>query len=1003
MGYAFLDIEIEPDRREVYRAGERLPIEPKVFDVLVYLIRNRDRLVPKEELLERFWPDEHVYDGALNVCIHRCRRITGAGEKAEVIRTHPGRGYRFIAPIEERKEPAPVTLAPDIPAALIGRVPERKRLQAALQAVLKGDRRVVMIQGGAGIGKTALMAAASQEARRGGFDVLWARASEDTTRTPFPVWTELLNAYAAWHDRDYLRERLGADTALVARLSPGLAARLRLPKSLPASADLQDRTRLFAAVARLLAPSPGAKPLALFLDGLQDAGLASLRLLEEVAIARVDGPLLVVVTFRDADSSHRVDAAEIQAMLRRDWVDEALRLGPLSDTELREVIHRHAGRPVADELLAAVIDCAEGTPAVAIEHWYQLVGSGVAVAEPDRWTCRGDPNAIQPPVNRSILLARRVNSFAKDTRSVLDAASVTGTVFDASLLAQVLRRSADAIDKALQEAMEARIVVRLRSSRGRWRFAHGLVRDFLYAQLSDELRSHLHRQTGEALLSRKGDGNDSWLPLIAQHLLDGATAETAGDAIAMAYRAGTYAFGVLAFEKAIDIFEQALALMDAFQPAVTVERWHILFGLAEAHTMTGDLDRARASLREMSADESPEVSSETTPTELPVESTRLLSVIQFALQPHAQDGTAMAQMAITELGRNHRAAADAARARRDLRGVLVALLSRRWSLSAGPDARERLAISTEARLIADRVGNPRWRREATLLLINDLYETVQIAAAEREIEAFQQLAKDQPDAVGNWVAAYLPATRALLAGRFTEAQQLAQQAVFAGGMTVNEVGLAAFGAQVNASLTIQGHSEELALILEGFIQQYPHLPIGHATLARAYVETGRLEEARRELDIVSGMEICDHPITGVLGANATAGLARVCERLGDRGAAEKYYEQLLPWRANCVMVPPAVVCLGSTTPHLAVFAAAAGRWREALDLFEESLEIHTRIGARAVIAQTQYELARLLLQRRSRTARERARALLAEAREIARELDMTGVLRWIESLAAESA
>jgi class 3 adenylate cyclase/tetratricopeptide (TPR) repeat protein len=107
MRYVFGDYSLDTRRYELAQAGVLIPLRPRVFQVLAYLITQRDRVVLKQELLEHLWPAQYVGDAALNSYIMAVRQALGdSGQRQQVIRTLRGRGYRFVAPVEEQ-EPTP--------------------------------------------------------------------------------------------------------------------------------------------------------------------------------------------------------------------------------------------------------------------------------------------------------------------------------------------------------------------------------------------------------------------------------------------------------------------------------------------------------------------------------------------------------------------------------------------------------------------------------------------------------------------------------------------------------------------------------------------------------------------------------------------------------------------------------------------------------------------------------------------------------------------------------
>jgi len=100
MTYAFEACELDTERFELRRDGALVPMEPQVFDVLDYLVRHRERVVSKEELLDNVWGDRFVSESALTSRIKAARRAIGDdGQAQRCIRTAHGRGYRFVADV----------------------------------------------------------------------------------------------------------------------------------------------------------------------------------------------------------------------------------------------------------------------------------------------------------------------------------------------------------------------------------------------------------------------------------------------------------------------------------------------------------------------------------------------------------------------------------------------------------------------------------------------------------------------------------------------------------------------------------------------------------------------------------------------------------------------------------------------------------------------------------------------------------------------------------------
>ena len=96
---AFGPYQLDADRRELLRNGERFPLQARPFDTLAYLVKHRDRVVDKQELLDNVWPGVYVEESALFQAVSTLRKALGEGksEGERYIATIPGRGYRFVA------------------------------------------------------------------------------------------------------------------------------------------------------------------------------------------------------------------------------------------------------------------------------------------------------------------------------------------------------------------------------------------------------------------------------------------------------------------------------------------------------------------------------------------------------------------------------------------------------------------------------------------------------------------------------------------------------------------------------------------------------------------------------------------------------------------------------------------------------------------------------------------------------------------------------------------
>ena len=121
MVFRFGDHVLDIERRELRRGGEPVALEPQVFDLRVYLVRNRGRVVSKDDLIDGVWGGRIVSDSALTTRLNAVRKaVNDSGAEQRVIRTVPRRGVRFIGEVSEEGSPAaradatPAAMAPPV-------------------------------------------------------------------------------------------------------------------------------------------------------------------------------------------------------------------------------------------------------------------------------------------------------------------------------------------------------------------------------------------------------------------------------------------------------------------------------------------------------------------------------------------------------------------------------------------------------------------------------------------------------------------------------------------------------------------------------------------------------------------------------------------------------------------------------------------------------------------------------------------------------------------------
>ena len=122
--YHFGEFELDVPRLELRLGGQAVPLQPKALELLVYLVRHRDRVVSRDELLSSLWPDVVVTEASLSKAVYAARRALGEPvDGQEWIVTLRGRGFRFAAPVaaaEAEPDPAAAAEAASVRMAKLG-------------------------------------------------------------------------------------------------------------------------------------------------------------------------------------------------------------------------------------------------------------------------------------------------------------------------------------------------------------------------------------------------------------------------------------------------------------------------------------------------------------------------------------------------------------------------------------------------------------------------------------------------------------------------------------------------------------------------------------------------------------------------------------------------------------------------------------------------------------------------------------------------------------------
>ena len=483
-------------------------------------------------------------------------------------------------------------LLTDVGRIFVGREPELERLAQLWKEAAAGERRVAFVAGEPGVGKTRLAAELAARAHDEGATVLAGRCDEDLG-VPYQPFVEALRHFGDHMPSAQLPERLGRFGGELARLVPELSERTPDLSSPLRSDPETERYRLFDAVAAWLGATSVDQPLLLVLDDLQWAAKPTLLLLRHVVRSADVQRVMLFGTYRDTELAHNHPLVEVLADLRRHGGVERLSLRGLDSLGVTAYMEAAAGHTLDDDdldLARAVHEETEGNPFFVREVFRHLTETGAIEQLGGRWTTNLPLAELGIPESVRDVVGRRLARLSEQANRALRVAAVVGPQFDLSVVGTAAGLDEESVLTSVEEAGQARLVLEATTAGNRYRFAHALVRDTLYGELSATRRAAFHRHVAEAIERVHGTALDDHLPALAHHWARAAApAADLRRAVDYAARAGDHALTQLAHDEAVAYYRQALEFLES-GGAGTEDPRHLelLIALGEAQRRVGD-------------------------------------------------------------------------------------------------------------------------------------------------------------------------------------------------------------------------------------------------------------------------------------------------------------------------------------------------------------------------------------------------------------------------------
>ncbi|MDH4278437.1 MAG: AAA family ATPase [Acidimicrobiia bacterium] len=615
MRFVFDGFELDDATFRLTSSGDVVAIEPQVFDVLVYLVNHRDRVVPKEELLDSIWGDRFVSESALTSRIKSARRAVGDDGRAQrLISTVHGRGYQFVGqvaqvdPNDDTSEPLdsttgsssvddhtpnagqPSSTMPPITAAeraerlalavdeefpFVGR---RDVLQTArsLEDIVTAGRTAVLLVGGEpGIGKTRLATEVARRAAGRRLLPLGGRCDRYLA-TSLQPWLEALAIYVDTTGQQQLRSDLAGIDQHLRAVAPSLDARLGPVDGERAEAAVRspDEYAIIDALAVLMERAGRRQPMVVVLDDVQWAGGAT-RALTSLLLRRGTAPVFLVLTFRTT-----IDDLDQAA---RDWLNELsghasvarVDLAGLSPADVAEMVESAVGDGSAGgtdgPTRGAPVDADVGTQVFAMSAGHALFATELLR------DLRGGVGIDRLPSSVTELVRVRLDGLPRDVNRLVSTAAAIGQEFAlAPVIAATELSNADALD-AIDVALGAELVHEVEGTADRFRFSHQLMPAAVLDSMSSARRIRLHARLAEVM-----EQHGASTMAVAHHLIEACPILDAAEVVNRVRRTAAAAIAEFDYDSAAGLLARCVEL-----PMDTRRRAEIYAELGAAYNAAG--------------------------------------------------------------------------------------------------------------------------------------------------------------------------------------------------------------------------------------------------------------------------------------------------------------------------------------------------------------------------------------------------------------------------------
>jgi DNA-binding winged helix-turn-helix (wHTH) protein/tetratricopeptide (TPR) repeat protein len=608
---SFDRFRLDVANQSLWRGDVRVPLMPKPFAVLQYLVERAHRLVTQDQLLKAVWPETHVQPDVLRRYVMEIRRALGdRADAPRFIQTFPKRGFQFIAPVID--EPDVTTAVAGAATTLVGRTTPLTELHRHLATALGSRRQVVFVVGEPGIGKTSLVDAFQQQiAKNPELRVARGQCVEGFgSKEPYYPVLEALGQLIRGPSRPAFVDTL-ATHAPTWMIQFGSLVREEQWAALQREMVGATRERMVRELCEALEVITETVPIMFVLEDLHWADPSTLDLVSAIARRREPAKLLLLATFRPGDviaSDSPLKALSHDLTLHR--LSHEVALDRLTETDVVEFLAPAFAGQLPPGFATVIHKHSDGNPLFMTAMLDHLEQQGALSRADGRWALTVRVEDVDPGVPETLkqMLEMQLEHLTDAERRLLECASVAGQHFTAWAVATMFVRDEALVEDKCQALAEGQQFLKLSGVRAlaggapalEYAFKHALYREVLYRRLYPSERVNFHRRLAEGLEGLRTPVASELAAEIALHYEEGRVHDRAMRYLMLTAENASKRH---AYQESIDVLEHARALLATVPETSTGVRLatQILERLGDAYYTLGDVEHSLEAYQTMAA------------------------------------------------------------------------------------------------------------------------------------------------------------------------------------------------------------------------------------------------------------------------------------------------------------------------------------------------------------------------------------------------------------------